>query len=358
MNAFSCYARLADLPLRIASYRLERRELPVSSGFVRVSTIIHLEGAGEEGLGEDVTYEALDQDLFQQRFEDRTLIGELTLDEFSRHLETRQLFPEPPRGAASRDYRRWAFESAALDLALRQAGLSLADAIGRQLAPVRFVVSRRVGSPPSVAPLRQLRDAVPGLTFKLDPTSDWDDAFVGELQALGGVETLDLKGAYKDTPVDQPADAELYRRVAETFPEAWIEDPALNDETDRALEPFRDRITWDAPIHSVGDIRTRPFHQRCINIKPSRFGRLAELFDAYAFCEGEGIQCYGGGQFELGVGRGQIQYLASLFHPDSPNDVSPRLFHKEENVSSMPGSPMEPRPSRIGFRWDDGEGEE
>ena len=32
---------------------------------------------------------------------------------------------------------------------------------------------------------------------------------------------------------------------------------------------------------------------------------------------------YGGGQFELGPGRGQIQLLASIFHPDTPNDVAP-----------------------------------
>ena len=27
--------------------------------------------------------------------------------------------------------------------------------------------------------------------------------------------------------------------------------------------------------------------------------------------------------FELGPGRGQLQYLASLFHPDGPNDLAP-----------------------------------
>ena len=32
---------------------------------------------------------------------------------------------------------------------------------------------------------------------------------------------------------------------------------------------------------------------------------------------------YGGGMGENGVGRGQIQLLASLFHPDGPNDVAP-----------------------------------
>ena len=41
---------------------------------------------------------------------------------------------------------------------------------------------------------------------------------------------------------------------------------------------------------------------------------------------------YGGGQFELGPGRGQIQYLASVFHPDGPNDVAPTGFKKFASV--------------------------
>ena len=60
-----------------------------------------------------------------------------------------------------------------------------------------------------------------------------------------------------------------------------------------------------------------------VNIKPSRLGGLQSLLDVYDYCAAHGIGSYGGGQFELGVGRGQIQYLASLFHPDAPNDVAP-----------------------------------
>ena len=60
-----------------------------------------------------------------------------------------------------------------------------------------------------------------------------------------------------------------------------------------------------------------------MNIKPSRFGSIQELFDTYDYCAKNKIAMYGGGQFELGPGRGQIQYLASLFHPGTPNDVAP-----------------------------------
>ena len=58
-------------------------------------------------------------------------------------------------------------------------------------------------------------------------------------------------------------------------------------------------------------------------MKPSRFGGLRRLTTCYDYLAERGIGAYGGGQFELGPGRGQIQYLASLFHPDTPNDVAP-----------------------------------
>jgi len=151
--------------------------------------------------------------------------------------------------------------------------------------------------------------------------------------------------------VDAGADPELYRRVAEAFPTAWIEDPALNEETNPVLEPYRGRITWDALIHSVADIEGLPFRPRMVNIKPSRLGSLEELTAAYDYCEERGIGAYGGGQFELGPGRGQIQYLASLFHPHTPNDVAPSGYNLPDPPPGLPSSPLDPQPSETGFRW-------
>jgi len=156
---------------------------------------------------------------------------------------------------------------------------------------------------------------------------------------------------YQGTVVDQPPDPELYRRVAEGFPGAWIEDPALTPETDPVLEPHRDRITWDAPIHSVADIEALPFPPRTINIKPSRFGSVRELFATYDYLAEHGMGAYGGGQYELGPGRGQIEHLASLFHPDAPNDVAPVAYH-EDIRPGLPESPLQPATTPTGFRWD------
>ena len=111
-------------------------------------------------------------------------------------------------------------------------------------------------------------------------------------------------------------DPELYRRVVDGLPDAWLEDPALTPETEAVLEPHHERVTWDAVIHSVADIEALRWPPRTVNVKPSRFGSVERLFAAYDYCEAHGIGAYGGGQFELGVGRGQIQLLAALFHPE------------------------------------------
>ena len=348
----STYERVSGLPLLVEEYELERLERAVSSGFTRVSTVIRLRGAGHDGVGEDVTYEAADQDRFQAGGRDHPLSGEWTLDSFSQHVGGLDLFPAAPEREVYRNYRRWGVESAALDLALRQAGLGVAEALAREARPVRFVVSLRLDEKPSVEPVRQRVALYPWIRFKLDATTGWDDAFVAELAGLGVVETVDFKGAYHGTPVDQPPDPELYARVAEGLPGALLEDPALTPETDAVLMPYRDRITWDAIIHSVEEIETLPFPPRVLNIKPSRFGSLQALLEAYDLLESRGIAAYGGGQFELGPGRGQIQALASLFHPDGPNDVAPGGYNEPDPVSGLPASPLEPGLSATGFRRD------
>jgi L-alanine-DL-glutamate epimerase-like enolase superfamily enzyme len=345
------FDRLAQLPVEIDSYALEGLEANVSSDFTRLSTVIHMHGGGEEGVGEDVTYDQLDHIALQDAGPVLDLAGKRTIGEFCDLIGGLDLFPADPVRDVSRRYRRWAFESTALDLALRQAGKSLAEVVGRELRPLTFVVSLRLGEPPTMDPIRKRLALYPTLRFKLDPTDEWTDELIAELVATGAVDSVDLKGLYVGTVVDAGADPELYRRVAEAFPDAWIEDPRLNEETDPVLEPYRDRITWDANIHSVADIEGLPFPPRMVNIKPSRLGGLQELCAAYDYCGEHGIGAYGGGQFELGPGRGQIQYLASLFHPDTPNDVAPTGYNLPDPEPGLPSSPLEPQGSDIGFRW-------
>ena len=343
------YDHVRELPVHVESYELDPHELGVRADFTRKTTVVRLLGGGEEGLGEDVTYDGPLQDAQQARGPVLPLAGEWTIESFSRHLETQPLFPEPPERHDYLDYRRWAFESAALDLALRQAGRSLGEVVGRDTRPVTFVASGPLGDPPTTERLRAFLALYPTLRFKLDARPDWTDEIFAELRELGCVDSIDLKGQYTGTVVDNPPDVALYRRVLDEFPDAWIEDPALTPETIPLLDPVAERVTWDAPIHSVGDIEALRWPPRTVNVKPSRFGSLERLFAAYDYCEANGIRAYGGGQWELSIGRGHIQLLAALFHPDTPNDVAPGGYNATEPPAGLPASPLAVIPRTTGF---------
>jgi L-alanine-DL-glutamate epimerase-like enolase superfamily enzyme len=345
------YDRLADLKLEIEGYSLEPLQLDTPGGWTRRTTVVRLFGEGEAGLGEDVTYQGDEQAAFQAQGPVLPLQGSTTLDRFSNLLEGLDLFPAPPDSPASRNYRRWAFESAALDLALRQNRTTMAKALGRSCHPVRFAVSLGLGGPPSTARIRTILKICPGMQFKIDLSDSWTAETIRELAALDAVAVVDLKGQYRGSFKGPAADPDRYRLVATGLPDAWIEDPAWEAEPAAALGPYGARVTWDAILHSESDIDALPFKPRCINIKPSRFGPLSELLAVYRYCESRGIRMYGGGQFELGPGRGQIQYLASLFHADEANDVAPSIYNSRDLPAELPASPLKPSPDRFGFRW-------
>ena len=326
----STYDRVRGLPLVVEEYALEPLEREVARGFTLRRTEVVLRGGGHEGRGEEVDYDPASQQRFQERRGELPLVGEHTLDSYAL-LQSGQT-----------EYRRWALESAALDLALKQAGLSLAEALGREQRPLRFVVSTRVAN------VEAWLELYPQLEFKLDPDQDWTDDVVARVAATGAVQTLDFKGVYR-LEFGSPPDPALYRRIATAFPGVWLEDPALTPGTLAVLDGDRDRITWDAGIHECSDVEALPFKPRCLNCKPSRFGSVKRLFDFYDACEREGIALYGGGQFELGRGRDQIQLLASLFHADAPNDVAPAGFNAVTAVAGLPQSPLSPGAPAPGF---------
>ncbi len=343
------YERISDLPLEIEDVDFEIAVVEPTPTFTRKTTMVRLrhgvtmKGARSMGVGEDVTYDP--DEHAPHRLAWLELAGSWTIDSFSKHLAQADLFPRgAPKQEAWRNYRRWAFESAALDLALVQAGRSLAEVLALPLRPVRFVSSTRAD------PLDGWLALYPELRFKLDATSAWTDERIAALVAAGNVDVVDLKGLYHDTPVDNAADPALYARVLAGFPpDVWIEDPGLTPETEAVLAPHRDRITWDAPIHSFADVEALPFPPRCLNSKPSRFGSLECLFEFYDRCGEEKIALYGGGQTELGPGRGQIQLLASLFHPDGPNDVAPIGYNASQPLAGLPTSPLAPDAAPTGF---------
>ena len=343
---------VADLPLSIESVDRTRRDRDTSSGFVRTTTTFHLSGAGAVGRGEDVTYDTEDHDALAAG-PDLDLAGEYTVASFSAHLDDVDLFPtKPPEREPSRHYRRWAVESAALDLALRQHDLSLAEAVGRDPDPVRFVASTRLGEPPTTDRLDAVLDAYPGTEFKLDPTPEWDDDLIGAVAATDAVRILDLKGLYEGTQVDAAPDPELYDRLLAAFPDAVVEDPGLTPETRPLFDGEEGRISWDYPITGVASVEDLPFDPAWLNIKPSRFGTVESLFETIEWAEERDVHLYGGGQFELGVGRDHIQLLSSLFYPDGPNDVAPGGYNDPSVPGGLPTSPLSAPANGVGLAWE------
>ncbi|MFT4889330.1 MAG: hypothetical protein ACI9YT_000239 [Halobacteriales archaeon] len=348
------YDDLASLPLAVEDYDLSTRRRPTSSDFTRVTTVFALHGPGETGRGEDVTYDEAEHDALAEEGAtiDFPTPGEYTLDEFSARLDTVDLFPAgDPEGEAARHYRRWGLESAALDLALRQADANLGTALDRSYDPVRFVVSTRLGDPPAADRVERFLDADPTHEFKLDPTPDWTPELVETLADTGAVRILDLKGQYEGTEVDGVADPELYGLLLDAFPEAVIEDPAFTDETRPLFDGEEERVSWDVPITDVASVEALPFEPDWLNVKPSRFGTVRDLLDTIEYCLENDVRPYGGGQFELDVGREHLHAVASLFYPDAPNDVAPSGYNDPDPGPELPSSPLQPPADPEGLGW-------
>ena len=346
----SLWPRLAELPLRVESSRFERLADELAPGQERVTTQIHLLGSGMDGVGEDICPYAEEHEALHEAGPSLPLAGEWTLEGFCEHLGTLEQWSEPPAWEAERRYRNWAFESAALDLALRQAGRPLHEILGLELRPVRFVNSLGLGDPPSTQTVHRRLALDPGLRFKLDARPTWTPELMAELAATGAVDAIDLKGHYGEKVEDVDARLSFYGHVLDAFPGALLEDPHDLPEVTALLAPHLARVSYDAPIHGAPDLAAMPLAACNANVKPSRVGALRPLLELYAHCQANGLQMYGGGMGELGVGRGQIQLLASMFHADAPNDVAPPGWNPAEPPAGLPSSPLSPDPEPIGLR--------
>ena len=347
----SLWPRLAELPLVVESCEYDALHAVLTNEFNRVTTHVRLIGAGADGLGEDISLMEEDGTSLHEARPALGLEGEWTLASFSDHLATLDLFVKPPEWDAAPRFRRWAFESAALDLALRQADRALHEVLGLEPQPVRFVNSLGLGKQPSIEPVRRRLARSRGVRFKLDAEATWAPELVDEVAATGAVDTIDFKGQYGFEVKDPEALGALYDRVLAAFPDAYLEDPHDLPEIARRLGDHVERVSYDAPIRSAEDIGATPLPARVVNVKPSRIGSLRALFEVYARCARERRPMYGGGMGELGVGRGQIELLAALFHADAPNDVAPSAYNEDDPTGELPASPLAPRPDAVGFRW-------
>src|SRR2546427_7279272 len=334
MNGESLWSRLAGLALIVEGGEYDRIRAMFADEFERGTTQVRLVGAGTDGLGEDVSVFREDGTTLHETRLSLPLEGEWTLASFCDHLAALELWPEPPEWDGARRYRNWAFESAALDLALRQAGRSLHDVLGLTPRPVRFVNSLGLGKRPSIEPVRRRLARSPDVRFKLDAEATWGPALVEEVAATRAVDTIDFKGQYGLEVKDPEALGALYDHVLAAFPDAYLEDPHDLPEIEQRLGDHLERVSYDAPIRDADDIGATPLAARIVNVKPSRIGSLRQLFNVYARCARERRPMYGGWMAELGGGRGQNQLPAGLFHADAANRVAPGA----QNQDGPPGA--------------------
>ena len=192
----------------------------VSSDFERKSTVIRLRGGGQEGIGEDVTYDAVDHDILQAAGPSLAARRDASRSRPSASTSPAlELFPEPPQREVSAP--------------LPHVGVRVGGARPRAAPGGAARCTRRSGASPSrcasssrcasASRRRSSRCAerlelYPGLRFKLDPTSSWDRELIAELVATGAVDSVDFKGLYTGSIVDQPADPVLYGRVVDGVP--------------------------------------------------------------------------------------------------------------------------------------------
>jgi hypothetical protein len=340
------WANVAGLALTVERVGYGRLDPGPGFGEAHPSRLVRLQGAGCEGLGEDITL------FMAEDVPALPLAGEWTLGDFCAHLGTLEQWLEPPGEyeAMVRRFRNWAFESAALDLSLQQAGQPLHAVLGREPRPVTYVNSLGLGEPPDAGAVLRRLERYPNLRFKLDAVATWTPEVVDVLVETGAVHTIDFKGQYGLEVDDVAALARMYERLLAAFPDALLEDPHDLPEIAPLVKPHAARVAYDAPITSVADLDTRPIAANAFNIKPTRVGRLETLLALYAECERRSALLYGGGMGELGVARGQIQLLASLFSPRGPNDIAPPGFNALEPAAGLPASPLEPAPAAAGFR--------
>src|SRR4029077_10529694 len=125
---------------------------------------------------------------------------------------------------------------------------------------------------------------------------------------------------------------------------AVIEDASLDGACGDVLRGQEGRLSFDAPVHSLQDLLGLPVEPGWLNVKPSRFGTVERLLECIEYCEVNGIGMYGGGQFELGPGRPQIQALPRGFFPEGPNDVAPSDYNVGDPRPGLPQSPLDVRP--------------
>ncbi len=287
---------LAALPVQVAHAHVTQIAVPLPDypGEPRPSSTVELSGAGVTGYGENVAFYAPEHVAFAEH-----------VAAWHRDLKNPDALTveNALAGSVLSSYERAALEAALIDLALRQAELSLYDLTGVPEAQLRFVASLNGGSDP-ISAIARLRDA--GFTgdLKLDLDESWSEHTLRELGRDPSLAILDFKSR---------GSVEFAYRVAHAIPHALLEDAPENAE----IAAFR--RSRDASLALAEDAAVAIARGESVNLKAPRMGSVLELLRALEHAPG---RAYFGGMFEVGVGREQARQLAAVYCASAPNDLA------------------------------------
>ena len=266
---------------------------------------------------------------------------------FSEHLAALDLFPAPPTARGLRALpHAGRYESAALDLALRQAGTSPARACSgasrsRCASSSRCASASRRRSSRCAAASSSTRGCASSSTRR----SSWDEELIAELVATGAVDVGRLQGLLLGLDRRPAARPGALRRVAEAFPDAWIEDPALTPETDAVLAAHRERFSWDAPIHSVADIERAALsaaHGQHQALAPRRPAQPARRASTTAPRTGSATTAAASSSSASAAARSSTSPRSST--PTRPTTSRRPASTCPSRRAGLPGSPLAPAP--------------
>ena len=339
------YDLVRDLPLEIDGSRVRGRDASRSRPSSRARRHVVMRGGGARGprRGRHLRPGRARPGPLPAA---RRCTGSWTLDSLSKHLDELELFPAGEPGQhAYRDYRRWAFESvgarprAAAGRPLARRGARTRGAA----ADVRLVDPRHLA--------RRLARALPRAALQARPDAGVD-----------GRAGRDARGARQrrrrrpEGPVPRHGRRQPGRPGA--LPARRRRLPGRVDRGPGADAGDRRRARAAPRPHHVG--RADPLVGRRRGAAVRARGASTASRRASARSRGcsssttaaprHGIALYGGGQFELGVGRGQIQLLAALFHPDGSNDVAPGGYNAPEPLPGLGRARSTRARQPLGFR--------
>ena len=228
-------------------------------------------------------------------------------------------------------------EMAIWDLAARQAGVSLSQALGGMRDRISVGVSVGVQ-----ADVETLLERIAGFVdqgyrrIKIKIKPGWDvDVTRAVRERFPDIPLqVDANSAYRLTDVD------VFRAI-DGLDLLLIEQPLAHDdiyEHSLLQRELKTPVCLDESIHSVDDARAALALRSCrvINVKPGRVGGHTSSKRIHDFCQSEQVPLWHGGMLETGVGRAHSVALASLAGFTLPGDISASARYYYEDIVDPP----------------------